>query len=174
MPRNGFEPSLVNSSHRMCKTCKPIHNGQSHLTDMLPKEPFRFWFKSACLNPTQFQCHRYHETLVVCPDEWRIEICDENQARHNSCQKVSVHILNDAVGSPQTSSKRPFLKDVARSVRVQLDLLVCGYVSAWLRMARFSERAINLKRLRYRRPMKGVVWRTTWPDQDLLCLDVCG
>jgi hypothetical protein len=35
--------------------------------DLLLKEPFRF--KSAFLNPTQFQCHRYHETPFVFPCE---------------------------------------------------------------------------------------------------------
>ena len=96
----------------MRKTRKPSRNGPSHLMDMLPQEPFRFWFKSAYLNPTQFQCHRYHETLVVRSDKWRIELCDEKQARANSCQKVSVHTSNDAVGSTQALAKQPFPKDV--------------------------------------------------------------
>ena len=142
--------------------------------EMILKEPLRFWFTPGFLNPTQFQCHDYHQTLVVCSDERGIEMCDENRSRHNSCQKMSVHTSQDAVGSTQTLSKQPFLKDVASSVRAQLNLWVCGYVSAWSGMARFRDRAINLKlfRFRYGRPMKRVVGRMTWPDKDHLCLDV--
>ena len=99
-------------------------------------------------------------------------MCDENRSRHNSCQKMSVHTSQDAVESTPTLSKQPFQKDGASSVRAQLNLSVCGYVSAWSGMARFRERAINLKLFSYQRPMKGVVGRMTWPDKDHLCLDV--
>lgn len=58
---------------------------------------------------------------------------------------MSVHTSQNAVGSTQTLSKQSFLKDGASSVRAQLNLSVCGYVSAWSGMARFQERAINLK-----------------------------